>query len=436
MSQQLSTNTFTYAKWIVSSDATQGTHTTIAAALTSASSGDTIAIRDGTYTQDQTLKAGVNLCAYGGSGLTPNVTIVGNLTASFAGTCTISGIRLQTNSANLLTVSGSSATIVNLVDCYLNCTNNTGISYSSSSGSSKINVYTCSGDLGTTGIGFWSNSGAGSFLVRDSQFSNSGSSLTASTNSAGVVTLRNNSFASPISSSSTAVLQLTSINVDCSALNTTAVTHNGTGSNSVCEQCTVGSGTASAVSIGTGATLQMTGGQYRSSNTNCITGAGTVEYSCLSFTGSSSTINTTTQTQSGTIQGSTTTAPSAGFIGERISALATSVNLPNNTPTNVGSISLTAGNWDISLIGQCNFSGASTLFQVGISSVSATLPSGSPDAGATFGITSGASSVSTLTVPAYRVTPTTTTTYYAVEQANFSTGAASGFSRISAVRVA
>jgi pectin methylesterase-like acyl-CoA thioesterase len=59
----LSTNNYGPAKFIVSSSAANGTHTTIAAALTSASTGDTIFIRPGTYTENLTLKAGVNLTA-------------------------------------------------------------------------------------------------------------------------------------------------------------------------------------------------------------------------------------------------------------------------------------------------------------------------------------------------------------------------------------
>ena len=95
--QQLSTNTFCTAKWIVSPTATDGTHTTIAAALTAASSGDTIFIRPGTYTENLTLKAGVNLAAYDCDAFSGQVTISGKCSFSAAGQVDISGIRLQTN---------------------------------------------------------------------------------------------------------------------------------------------------------------------------------------------------------------------------------------------------------------------------------------------------------------------------------------------------
>ena len=138
MVQQLGTNTFTTAKWIVSPTASDGTHTTIAAALTSASSGDTIFIRPGTYTENPTLKAGVNLSAYTCDALTPNVTISGKCTFTGAGTVSISGINLQTNSDFCLAVTGSAASIVYLNNCYINALNNTAISYTSSSSSSAI----------------------------------------------------------------------------------------------------------------------------------------------------------------------------------------------------------------------------------------------------------------------------------------------------------
>ena len=75
----LTTGNYGPAKFIVSANVYEGTHTTIAAALTSASSGDTIFIRPGTYTENLTLKAGVNLCAYECDGQTPNVTVIGTL---------------------------------------------------------------------------------------------------------------------------------------------------------------------------------------------------------------------------------------------------------------------------------------------------------------------------------------------------------------------
>lgn len=106
------------AEYVVDPTLNNGTHQTIQAAITAASSGDTIFIRPGTYTENLTLKAGVNLAAYSCDALTPNVVIAGNATATFTGACTLTGIRLRTNAANFLTVSGVGNTVVNLINCY------------------------------------------------------------------------------------------------------------------------------------------------------------------------------------------------------------------------------------------------------------------------------------------------------------------------------
>jgi hypothetical protein len=291
-----STNRFGVAKWIVDPTAGNGTHTTISAALTSASSGDTIFIRTGTYTENLTLKAGVNLVGFSGDGNTPNVTIIGKLTASFAGTASISNIRLQTNSDNFLVVSGSSATVLIFNNCYLNCSNNTGISYTSSSSSSSITFQNCNGNLGTTGIGLYSSSSAGRLNFYYSIILNSGNSTTASSNSAGRVTLSNSNFALPLSTSSTGGITLFNAGINTSAINTTCLTHNGSANPNFCDYSVFDSGTASAISVGTGAALYLNGScRVNSSNANVITGLGTINYTPIGFQ-SGSTVNTTTQT--------------------------------------------------------------------------------------------------------------------------------------------
>ena len=149
-------NNYNTTKWLVNPTAGLGTHTTIATALTAASSGDDIYIMPGTYTENPTLKAGVNLIAYNTDSPSGQVIINGKCSASFSGTCNLTGIQLQTNSDNLLSLTGANATIVNLFNCYFNCLNNTGISSTGSNSSAQVNIYTCSGGLGTTGIGYWS----------------------------------------------------------------------------------------------------------------------------------------------------------------------------------------------------------------------------------------------------------------------------------------
>lgn len=300
-SHAVSTNNYGPAKFIVSSSAANGTHTTIAAAITSASSGDTIFIRPGTYTENLTLKAGVNLTAFecdgslNGSG---NVIIVGKCTFTAAGSVTISSIQLQTNSDFLLAVTGIAASIVNLNNCYLNCTNNTGISYTSSSASSAVNFQMCSGDITTTGIALFSASGSGSLGFIHCKITASGNSVTASTSSAGSIYAYWSEVNTPFSISSAGTVTL--LWAFISLANATAVTTAGTGAH-VIHLCWLTCGTASCVSIGAGTIVSITSSTMSSSNANVLTGAGTLTYSVIAFGGSSSGHNVTTETALGSL---------------------------------------------------------------------------------------------------------------------------------------
>src|SRR6185436_13699104 len=187
LTHALATNNYGESHLIVATSSANGTHTTLASAMADAVSGDTIFLRD-SVTENVTLTAGVNITAWtGGSLNVPSIT--GTLTMTTAGTCNISGIRLVTNSAALLAVTGSAASIVNLNNCYLNCSNNTGITFSSSSSSSNINIKECSGDIGTTGISLFSDSSAGNLRILYSMINNSGNSTTVSTKSAGLIAI-------------------------------------------------------------------------------------------------------------------------------------------------------------------------------------------------------------------------------------------------------
>ncbi len=300
MAQQLSTNTFGVAKWVVSADATQGTHTTIGAAITSASSGDTIYIRDGSYTENLTLKAGVNLAAFSSNLVTPNVIIIGNATAPATGTVTISGIGLQTNSAALLTLSGTSTAIINLIDCNLNCLNNTGITFSSSNAAATINIERCYGNIGTTGIALFSQSAIGALNINYTTINNTGNSTTANTQSAGQLTIDSSYIYSPITTSSTTpILKILNSRIDTSATNTTCITHGSTNASvSNILLSFIASGSASAISVSASATLILSTCTISSTNTNTVTGAGTLQYSANNFPskapGTSPGVNVTT----------------------------------------------------------------------------------------------------------------------------------------------
>lgn len=436
-SHALSSNNYGPAKFIVDASAANGTHTTIAAALTSASSGDTIFIRPGTYTENLTLKAGVNLSAYVCDASTPNVSIVGKATFTAVGTVSISGIRLTTNSDFFLAVTGSNASIVNLTNCYLNCLNNTGISLTSSSASAQVTAYTCTGNLGTTGIGIYSHSSNGSIAFQFCSFSNTGGSSTASSNSAGTAFVEWSNMACSFSSSGTGQIGCYHSNISNAANNATVITTSGS-ANGVVRLCLLESGSASCVSIGTGTQVSMDQCSVNSSNTNAITGLGEASCNDISFPGVSKTNNATTQNIAVTTFGSTTTAPGAGGLGESITSSATAVGLTSPTAKNVTSITLTPGVWDVSALVQFVPGGATntTIFSMSISTTTGTLTGNIGDTDATFTYGSGILSLYlALSVPRVRAVVTTNTTYYLVAASTFTVSTQSVNGRISATRV-
>jgi hypothetical protein len=340
-----------------------GDFKTIASALTAASSGQTIFIRPGTYTENLTLKAGVNLSAYVADATTPNVTIVGKCTFTAAGTVSISGINLQTNSDYALAVTGSAASIIYLTNCYLNCSNNTGITFTSSSSSALIVFTTSFGNLGTTGIGYFTSSSAGTLGFNYCSMGNTGNSTTASSISAGSFNCTGSELFFPISASAGSLV-FNNCGINTIAVNTACVTTSSTGSAAFHQSCALASGTASALSVGTGTTVNAYDTlEVSSSNTNALNGLGTIQFGLIVYTGSSSTNNVSTQTKYTTqpaipasfgvvvqqkrvskTAAQTVTSTIAAFTTQPTTSTGTSVVSLSITPTNSSSILLIEGN--------------------------------------------------------------------------------------------
>lgn len=292
MVQILPSNTFTTAKWIVSATASDGTHTTVQSAINSAASGDTIFIRPGTYTENLTLKVGVNLTSFTGDALTPTVTIVGTCTLTTAGTVNISNIRLQTNGAALIAVTGSVASVLNINNCFLNCTNATGITFSSSSATAILTLNDCLGNLGSAGIGLFAHTSAGLFYIFRSRFTNGASSVAASTCS-GYMELWYSYFQSTITTSGAGAGIAQYCHSELGPINTTAFTIGG--GLFVFQYCYLSGGTAAALTI-TGSATVLDCEISSSNGTASITGAGTVNLGTIQFTQNGQTrVNVTTQ---------------------------------------------------------------------------------------------------------------------------------------------
>lgn len=293
------TNSLTFtsintAKWIVDPTVNRGTHTTIQGAITAASSGQTIFVRPGTYTEDLTLKAGVNIAAFDCDALTPNVKVIGKATMTTAGTVSISGIQFETNSDFILAVTGSAASQVLFKNCYFMATNSTAISHSSSSADSQISLINCAGILGGSPFTWFNSSSAGDIDITYGVFF--GDSTGASTMSgAGQATLSYSEFSNPFSASGAGTFVIEHCLVECQNTNTTCFTTTGTGTHTLSYTGLL-SGTSSAASIGAGTTATATDCYFSSSNTNAATGAGTFIFSCLGLP-LSNVINPTTITR-------------------------------------------------------------------------------------------------------------------------------------------
>ena len=144
---------------------------------------------------------------------------------------------------------------------------------------------------------------------------------------------------------------------------------------------------------------------------------------------------------SGIIGTTTNNDANAGSVGEYVESVvapASALSLVNNTPKNITSISLTAGDWDVSAFAGFSWFNT-TVFTSGIiclSQASVTLDQVSgrasylaPQAAAT-----GNLNISTNITP-YRYSLSSTTTIYFVCQATFSVAGLSVFGRIAARRI-
>jgi len=267
-----STQNFGTAKFIVDINGIDkgATHSSIAAAVASAVSGDTVFVKAGTYVEDFTIPAGIDLVSYSSLG----VTITGKITMTAAGTSKITGITLKTNSDFALVVSGTVASTLQLIECNLIASNNTFLSHTSSSAGSSVFINRCSGNIETTGIGIFASSSAGSITIRNSQILNSGATTTASTISAGTLLIEHSLIIFPIATSATAIFTAFHSRFVTSGTNTTSITHDGSGANSELTNCEVTSGSATPISIGAAATLLVLDNIISSSNASLITVAG------------------------------------------------------------------------------------------------------------------------------------------------------------------
>jgi len=284
------------AEFIVNVNGTVGTganYSSIASAMAAASSGDTIFVMPGTYVENVTIKAGIGLTAFTCDSLIGNVILNGTLTFSESGNAAVTGIQFLNSGAPCVVVSGSNPSTLYLKNAVLACEFAPAISYTNSNISSGIDIYDSSGDVRTSNTEFFSFSGSGNSLISNCYFTNSVLSTESNTLTSGNLVFDSSTIFSPLTTSGTSSLTIENSVIDTSQINTISLTIGSSGTN-LAEEVIINSGSASAIS--TSQTLVTSFLTINSSNTNAITGSGTIKYGTIDFTGSSSTINTTTQT--------------------------------------------------------------------------------------------------------------------------------------------
>lgn len=148
----------------------------------------------------------------------------------------------------------------------------------------------------------------------------------------------------------------------------------------------------------------------------------------------------TWQTATSAIQGTTTNDnATAGNLGEYIShtiASDSAVSLSTGTTANVDSITLTAGDWDVRIMGYFKASGASASdFKLGFSTTSATIDATAGKFNNNPTVVTGLSDDLSSAVPDCRVSVASSTKIYFVAQSTFTLGTVKTYGIISARRM-
>lgn len=281
---------------IVDPTSNYGTHQTIAAAIAAASSGDTIFIRPGTYTENNTISKTLKFFAYSGNSSSSSgygVSVTGKFTVS-SGLASFENINFTQNGSNIFDVSGNSCELV-INNCSLDCGNQAGINSNGSTNNIYVqNCYVSSSNSGT----LYAISNSTTIRLRNVWSSSVTGTPATSTNDGGIVLIQGCRLSYPMSSANAGVYDIQNsmfgTNIP-SYTDRTYLTTAGTGTHYIFNSC-FASGTASTISVGAGTTVQMANCEANSSNANVLTGAGTLKYAGIVFTGSSTGHNVTTET--------------------------------------------------------------------------------------------------------------------------------------------
>lgn len=298
-----SANGISPVKFVVNQTPGLGTHTTIQSAITAANSNGysgVILIMPGSYVENVNMSQSVSLCGWAGDtnldyvdtyGYNGSVIINGLLTLNGPGySQSICNVTLLDAGSGVILFSGSSSQEATLLNCLIKPTlSPTAITISNSQASSRILFKGCTfrGNSGT--MIAQSNS---TCHFEQCQWMNSAPTNTTVSISAGTMNVFDSIMNVQFSVTGTGSLNVYDSQLNFLGNNQTPLTLGGSGTQQIYNSY-IGGGTSSAISISTTATVDNC--VINSSNTNAITGAGTINYARLSYAGSSITNNVTTQ---------------------------------------------------------------------------------------------------------------------------------------------
>lgn len=287
---KITINPMSASRWIVDPLGVNGTHTTISAAIASASAGDLIVLLQGTYNESPVITKSLYFASYNQYTAFPNDVIVnGNWSINAAVNLYLYGLTLQNSAGSIISTTTTAAQAV-ISNCYLTIVaGQLGISQNASL--SNIYILNCTGII---------NNGGQLFTVQQGDlwmyycfFNTLGTEVSSSVGSGGTAIIRYSIISLSLVTSSTGRFELSYSQFGATGQNATWITTAGSQGNNIIYKCTFVSGTSSAISIGTGTEIIMSDCAISSSNTNAIAGAGSLTYDVLEFPGTSSGIQST-----------------------------------------------------------------------------------------------------------------------------------------------
>jgi hypothetical protein len=229
----------------------RGTFTTIQAAITAASSGQTIFIRPGTYTENLTLKSGVNLVSMANSNSNVAPVVIRGKSTLTSGTVAVDNISFNTNSDYIFDISGGSTTI-NAYRCYF-IVQSTG-AFNLNSG--RINLRECY-SITTGGATPLITAINSSPVQITNSYLASVSTTASSFSGTSSLTISNSTFGDALTFGGTGSLNAKNCTFGRGTLALAALTITGTNNDFKAYNCFFETGAVTCITIGTGSALTM-----------------------------------------------------------------------------------------------------------------------------------------------------------------------------------